>query len=324
MKQRLWKLLLLTSLLLSCRTLADDTSYTDLHDSQQAYGAYVSSLNKAAFTAAEEKTKRGKEKVLVLLKTDGLISELAGYGSEQCISGPQDRFTLVFPSVESAEKAVQKMQEDPHILYAELDQEVSACDTASVDEMTFCSYGADYSGFVYLNSWCRRCEGQSTVAVIDSGVFPHDILSSRLINGWDYVDNDEDPTNDGYGHGTHVAGIVADCTQGNAVSIYSIRVLNEQGKGKISNTTNGILEAAEKGVPIINLSFVSTTVSEALDDAVLTAASAGCTVVISAGNNSKDTAEVYPAHLMNSGIIVVGAADKSGNLASFSNYGGKC
>ena len=48
-------MLFFTGLLLSCRAYADDTSYTDLHDSQQAYGAYVSSLNKAAFTAAEEK-----------------------------------------------------------------------------------------------------------------------------------------------------------------------------------------------------------------------------------------------------------------------------
>ncbi len=213
------------------------------------------------------------------------------------------------------------MQQDPHILYAELDQEVSACDTAAVVDMTFQSYGADYTGFTHLNSWGRHYANNSTVAVIDSGVYPHVMLASRLINGWDYVDNDEDPTNDGYGHGTHVAGIVADCTQGNAVSIYSIRILNDLGKGKISNTVNGILEAVEKGVPIINLSFVSTTVSEALDDAVLSAVSAGCTVVCSAGNNSKDTAEVYPAHLTNNGVIVVGAADKSGNKASFSNYG---
>lgn len=317
----LWRLLFIISMLFACQAYANDIQFTDLHDSQQAYGAYVASLNKPALSLMGEKTGRGKQKTLVLIKTDRSISELKDYGFDQCVSGPQNRCTLVFPSVEAAEKAIMEMQEDPHILYAELDQEVTACDVADIADMTFQSYGADYAGLAYLNSWGRHYVNQSTVAVIDSGVYPHVMLSSRLINGWDYVDNDEDPTNDGYGHGTHVAGIVADCTQGNAVSIYSIRILNEQGKGKISNTVNGILEAVDKGVPIINLSFVSTTVSEALDDAVLSAVSAGCTVVCSAGNNSKDTAEVYPAHLTSSGVIVVGAADRSGNKASYSNYG---
>lgn len=321
MRKKLWTLLFLNLFLFACRACADDVSVTDLRDSQQAYGEYVASLNRISISNSGAKTDRGKEKILVLLKTDGLIPELTWAGLERCVNGPQNRFTLVFSSAEVAGKAVSEMRKDPHILYAEPDHEVDACDTASLDDMTFWSYGADYAGFSYLNSWCRHYTNHCSVAVIDSGVFPHAMLSSRLINGWDYVDNDEDPTNDGYGHGTHVAGIVADCTQGNEVSVYSIRVLNEQGKGKISNTVNGILEAAEKGIPIINLSFVSTTASEALDDAVLTAAASGCTVVVSAGNNNTDTADVYPAHLMDSGVIVVGAADKNGNRASFSNYG---
>src|SRR5206468_4375132 len=49
----------------------------------------------------------------------------------------------------------------------------------------------------------------ATVAVVDTGAyFAHPDLQGRLIAGRDFVDQDDTPQ-DGEGHGTHVAGIVA-------------------------------------------------------------------------------------------------------------------
>src|SRR5262249_35920966 len=67
-------------------------------------------------------------------------------------------------------------------------------------------------------------EGEgSLVAILDTGVAPnHPDLAGRIVGGWDFIDRDADPTDqpdgidndgdgridEGYGHGTHVAGIV--------------------------------------------------------------------------------------------------------------------
>jgi len=168
--------------------------------------------------------------------------------------------------------------------------------------------------------------GSSTAAVIDSGVCYHSLLSGRVrMGGYDYVDGDEDPTNDEFGHGTRVAAIIADCTPGLPVYVYPIRVLDASGGGKMSNVVNAVREATARRVDIINLSIESHVLSDALDDAVLDAVRAGVTVVVAAGNSGINTAEVCPSHLTNRGAIVVGAAEGDDGLyrrASYSNYGG--
>jgi subtilisin family serine protease len=124
-------------------------------------------------------------------------------------------------------------------------------------------------------------------------------------SGYDYVDADDDATNDPFGHGTAVAGILADCTDGAPVGIYPIRVLNASGSGTVSNLVLGIREAIGKGVTVINLSLESGAIRQALDDAILDAVADGITVVVAAGNKGIDTAGVSPAHIDASGAIVL-------------------
>ena len=292
----------------------------DYRDSQRSYGAFVA---KMAGDSAGKQTLRGSARTsqtIVVLKTDGRKMDFQSLGAVCCAAGPGNRFTLAFSSMEAAQAAVSLLADTEGVVYAELDGEIAACDTAQPDEIGFFSYGAELAGFDHLLTWARK-GGGAQVAIVDSGVIRHPFFASRLLLGWDYVDGDDDPTNDEFGHGTHVAGIVADCTQGAGVSLYAVRVMGDQGKGKASNAANGILEAVEAGIPIINLSFVSTTQSAFLDDAVQTAVASGCTVVIAAGNSGGSTANVWPAHLMDAGAIVVGAANADGSRASYSNYG---
>ncbi|MBQ6927684.1 MAG: S8 family serine peptidase [Oscillospiraceae bacterium] len=96
---------------------------------------------------------------------------------------------------------------------------------------------------------------------------------------------------------------------------------DSSGGGSISGAVNGIREAVEKGVTLINLSLSAGSLSPALDDAVLDALHAGITVVAAAGNASRDTAALSPAHLTDAGVLVVGAAAEDGSLAHYSNYG---
>ena len=258
----------------------------------------------------------------VLCRTDGRSLPDPPEAAEYRLAGPEDRYTLYFPSQEAAAQAIACFRESEGVRYAELDSTVSA---AGVNR-DFNSWGANRMHFSeYLDYIDRWGDGAATVAIVDSGVYPHALLSGRMPeSGYDYIDADEDATNDGYGHGTHVAGIVADCTRGAPVYIYPIRVLDDAGGGRTSNMINAIAEARSRGVDVINISMTSFMLSDALDDAIASALADGITVVAAAGNNNCDTQYISPAHITARGFIVVGAAALEGGQAiraSYSNYG---
>ena len=256
--KRLFMLCFLMSILMAA-VHASAVEQLDFQESQLQYGAYVAELNRRMERTDSEKRSRGSKPTLVFMRTDGEEADLSQIQPVQCIRGPQSRYTLAFASRESAENAIRVLLLDPHVLYAETDSVIEACETALVDDIPFRSHAAGRMGYQQMLSWARKCSGSSNVAVIDSGVAAHADFSSRLALGWDYVDSDDDPGNDGSGHGTHVAGIIADCTQGASVSLYAIRVLDASDHGKASNAANGVLEAVENGMDMINLSFASAT-----------------------------------------------------------------
>lgn len=167
-----------------------------------------------------------------------------------------------------------------------------------------------------------------TVAVIDTGVcMNHEDLDGRVLdNGYDFVDNDDDPE-DVFGHGCSVAGIIAaniDNGVGIAgfapnTSILPVRVLGPSGSGSMADVAAGIVYAADEGADIINLSLGSSVGSQVTKDAVDHAVGKGVTIIASAGNSS-GSLPGYPARYEN--VVAVGAVDPNGARSSFSNKGG--
>lgn len=164
------------------------------------------------------------------------------------------------------------------------------------------------------------------VAVIDTGVDAnHPDLIGRVLPGADLVNDDNDATDD-HGHGTHCAGtIAAIANNGQDVAgvapnarIIPIKVLNSAGQGNNADIANGVLEAANLGAKIINLSLGGTDNSETLRRAIADVQARGVIVIAAAGNDGVST-PFYPA--ANDGVIGVGAVDRSNAKASFSNYG---
>lgn len=163
-------------------------------------------------------------------------------------------------------------------------------------------------------SWTGS-RGQGTVvAVIDSGVeLNHPDLTPNLLPGYDFVDNDVIPQ-DIFGHGTHVAGLVAasGAVEGVAsgAKLLPVRVLAER-TGFESNVAKGILWAAglstnpsnPNPAQVINLSLGGSDFPPLIDAAIKNVIAQGVIVVAAAGNDGG--AVNYPAALP--GVIAVSA-----------------
>jgi len=215
------------------------------------------------------------------------------------------------------------------------------------------AYAAQWAGAtIRLDQAHSISMGQGiTVAVIDTGVdMTHPALAGRLVPGYDFVDQDNDPSEVGvagvtpmFGHGTHVAGLVALAAPG--AMIMPIRALDPFGKGDTWVVAKAMAYAVDPdgdpntidGADVINLSMSTTNRSSLLRDVIraLTCVNSdggkgdlpcfqpggrGTVVVAAAGNHSSSIQE-FPAGAGLPGVISVGATDQSDLLAAFSNFG---
>lgn len=319
MKCKLWAAVLLIFLMgISCA----EAEYLDHQNSRQAYAQAIAALNPNTESFQDKSDEEIPAYTLVIFRISKGEIVFDEYEPDVLVAGPHGCYTAAYLDAERADQAVAYLKNMPHVCYAEVDKEVKACE----ETVSFQSDGAGKMGFGDAAQWCEKAgTGSVSVAVIDSGVYKHAKLAPRMLaSGYDYVDGDTDATSDTNGHGTHVAGIVVDCTPSLPVYIKPIRVLNASGKGSVANTVSAVFEAAEDGCSVINLSLVSSTHSDAMDDAISFAVSNGTMVVVAAGNEGKNTSKYCPAHIEASGVIVVGSCEGEMDAAvpaTYSNYG---
>ncbi len=175
-------------------------------------------------------------------------------------------------------------------------------------------------------AWAWNRGAGATIAVIDTGVsLSGEDAPVNYIAGYDYVDNDWDPSDEN-GHGTHVAGTIAQATDnGRGVAgvapeanLMAIRVLDRYGAGSAYWSAKAIIFAAENGADVINLSLGSRYSTAAEADAVRYAAALDVVVVAASGNSGRNTVE-YPAAYPE--VIAVGAVGANGGVVSYSNGG---
>jgi serine protease len=183
-------------------------------------------------------------------------------------------------------------------------------------------------------------QGQGVVvAVIDTGVSPGkladgkasrfkrvpDLKETEFVKGFNFVNNNADPS-DGNGHGTHVAGTIAQSTNNGfgvaglapKAKIMPIKVLSDAGSGSVADIANGIRFAADNGAKVINMSLGGGMYSATLARAVKYAHDKGVTVACAAGNGSRQKVE-YPAAYP--GCVAVSALGPDEKLAFYSSYG---
>jgi len=195
--------------------------------------------------------------------------------------------------------ALAALADDPDVAYVSPDRTV---------------HGSDYTNqFEAVNADIAQSYGYNgsgvTVAVIDSGIGSHSDLSGRVVYAQDFTGQG---TDDQYGHGTHVAGIIG----GNAyrsgsgcsncflsymgiapsVKFVSLKVLDRNGAGTDSNVIAAIQKAislkSTYNIRVINLSLgrgiYESYATDPLTQAVEQAWKAGIFVVVAAGNYGRD------------------------------------
>ncbi|HEX7596753.1 MAG TPA: S8 family peptidase, partial [Polyangia bacterium] len=257
-------------------------------------------------------------------------------------------YRIRFASLEEAEAAAQRLRADPmvesvdHEASATLFPEDMAQAAPSLDD---CAKDGDSAaaGKGFPNDPCFRYQwhmrqiglpaawklgqGQgAVVAVIDTGVtHVPDLQGTRFVPGYNFV-ADNEQADDDHGHGTHVAGTIAQATNnGRGVAgvafqatIMPLKVLSAQGSGSMAAIAQAIRFAADHGANVINMSLGGAFPVTPVRRAIEYAHRKGVVVVAAAGNDGRGRVG-YPARYPD--VVAVAATQFDESTTFYSNWG---
>lgn len=193
----------------------------------------------------------------------------------------------------------------------------------------------------YTGQYWSKGKPHIQVAILDSGIdYDHPDLTTNcadynndgIIEGWDYVNNDNDPRDD-FGHGTHVAGIVAAAKDdtgvvgtANAAHIYALKVLDSHGNGYWSWVIAALdwilkgpdgLASTYDDPEVAVMGFGTDIAPDIMRIVCENAHNNGITLVAAAGDDYSGVN--YPAAF--SAVIAVAATDSKNKVPSWSSSG---
>jgi serine protease len=277
----------------------------------------------------------------------GVAADVAADAGATPVAGlPGGSEQLEIQDGASVPATIAELKKDPNVDYAVPNWKAHAAATEPNDPgwhlqwNLFGTYGINV-----VNAWTEAASlgapgGRgAVVAVLDSGVAYQrykryrrapDLRRSTFIHPWDFIQRDGHP-NDVYGHGTHVAGTIAQTTNnkiGTAGIAYNakimpLRVLDSRGEGDSAAIARAIRYAVRYHADVINLSleFPAEVRSAEIPDVVsaLHLAHRHGVVVTAAAGNQTDITVAYPARVKS--VIAVGATTIDGCQADYSNGG---
>jgi serine protease len=181
----------------------------------------------------------------------------------------------------------------------------------------------------------RRGARGITVAVLDTGIAYRndgsrfrrspDFAAGQFVKGYDFVDHDSVPLDEN-GHGTHVAGTIAEKTNNDIglvglayrAKLMPVRVLDRNGSGQAGNIARGIHFAIAHGADAINMSFNFGCGKNvpSIDEELRNAYRHGVVTVASIGNLGSEACVSPPA--TGPHVIGVGGTTEGGCLGGYS------
>ena len=259
-----------------------------------------------------------------------------GLNENDVIEMPNHLYVLQFSDSMQANDYEDELVKHPSVRYVEHDTfekfeklktEDDEAEVKSAEPPQWHSWGITESGFGdYVKELQKNghTSQQIVVAVVDTGVDKNHVsFNNRLLEGYSFLGDPSDYRDEHEGHGTHVTGIIVECTKGmENVKILPVRVIGKNGLWTPSTITAGIYYAADHGAHIINLSLRVSQHIRTIEEAIQYALSKGITVVVAAGNDDDDAQGFCPTHMEK--CIAVAAVERNGTKLqrwANSNYG---
>jgi serine protease len=175
-------------------------------------------------------------------------------------------------------------------------------------------------------AWKRSNGKGVVVAVIDTGVSKvADLAETKFVPGYNFLANNANADDD-HGHGTHVAGTIAESTNNKigvagvayGATIMPLKVLSARGSGSVAGITQAIRWAADHGANVINMSLGGPSRMGSMANAIKYAHDKGVVIVAAAGNDGHGRVG-YPAAYP--GVVAVAATQFDESTTFYSNWG---
>ena len=284
--------------------------------------------------ARAEDAAHGDEEALLLDLRDDVSAEQAAalaaqYGLTRMrlnsVHAEDERFFVAGALDHEPEALLARLARDPRVEHAERNVRLQASGFVPDDPRYAEQWGLQKVGAE--RAWAVTRGRGVVVAVIDTGVRTRleDLAGVATVPGYDFVHDDEDPDDD-HGHGSHVAGTIAQRTNnGRGVAglafeatLMPLKVLDARGSGTTADIADAIRFAADEGAHVLNLSLGGGARSETLAAAVAYARRKGVLVAAAAGNGGRRGVELPAAY---PGAIAVGAVGPDGRRAPYSSFG---